>query len=121
MVDSINSAGGKAYYVTPFEEPYPKTFNESCQLIKKYCGEPGRKYIYCYCNEPDYTMHLTGCYSDQSKRLLSTLEIIIESLTEELEDTLVLVTADHGHIASKAVCIKDYPKIMNCLKIKSLK
>jgi hypothetical protein len=90
VVDSINSAGGKAYYVTPFEEPYPKTFNESCQLIKKYCGEPGRKYIYCYCNEPDYTMHLTGCYSDQSKRLLSTLEIIIESLTEELEDTLVL-------------------------------
>lgn len=116
VINRINSSGGKAYYVTPFEEPHPETFEESCELIKKYCEEPGKKYIYCYCNEPDYTMHQTGCYSDESKQVISSLERRIESLTDELKDTLVIVTADHGHMDSKGVCIKNYPRIMDCLK-----
>jgi arylsulfatase A-like enzyme len=61
-------------------------------------------------------MHRTGCYSDEAKRIISSLERMVESLTVELNDTLLIVTADHGHMDSKGVCIKDYPKIMNCLK-----
>lgn len=61
-------------------------------------------------------MHLTGCYSDKAKRVISSLERRIKNLAAELKDTLVIVTADHGHVNSKEVCIKDYPKIMNCLK-----
>ncbi len=116
VINRINSAGGKAYYVTPFMPPNPKTFEEECELIKRYCDEPGQKYIYCYSYEPDYIMHMTGCYSDESKQMISLLEKRIESLTAELKDTLVIITADHGLIDSKCVCIKDYPKIMNCLK-----
>jgi len=85
-------------------------------LIKKYCEEPGQKYIYCYCNEPDNTMHRSGCYSDEAKQMISLLERKIANLTSELKNTLVIVTADHGHLDSQGVCIKDYPKIMNCLK-----
>jgi arylsulfatase A-like enzyme len=116
VIDRINSAGGKAYYVTPFSPPNPETFEDSCELIKTYCKERGQKYIYCYCDEPDHTMHRTGCYSDEAKRIISSLERMVESLTVELNDTLLIVTADHGHMDSKGVCIKDYPKIMNCLK-----
>ena len=114
--DRINSAGGKAYFVAPFIPPHPGTFEESCEIIKTYCEEPGQKYIYCYFNEPDYTMHRMGCYCDEAKQVISSLERRIESLTDELKDTLVVVTADHGHMDSKGVCIKNYPKIMNCLK-----
>ncbi|NLJ95538.1 MAG: alkaline phosphatase family protein [Clostridiales bacterium] len=116
VINKINSAGGRAHYVTPFNPPYPGTFEESCELIKTYCEEPGQKYIYCYCNEPDYTMHRTGCYSDEAKQVISSLEKRIESLADELKNTLVIVTADHGHVDTKGVCIKSYPKIMNCLK-----
>lgn len=116
VINRINSSGGKAYYVTPFNPPYPGTFEESCDLIKAYCEESGQKYIYCYCNEPDYTMHRAGCYSDEAKQILSLLESRIEALTDELKDTLVIITADHGHMDSKGVCIKNYPKIMSCLK-----
>lgn len=116
VISRINSAGGKAYYVTPFVPPYPRTFEESCNLVKTYCEEPGQKYIYCYWTEPDYTMHRAGCYSDEAKQLISSLERRIESLTAGLKDTLAIVTADHGLVDSKGVYIKDYPKIMNCLK-----
>lgn len=116
VISRIHSAGGKAYYVNPFIPPYPGTFEESCELIKKYCEEPGQKYIYCYCNEPDNTMHRSGCYSDEAKQMISLLERKIANLTSELKNTLVIVTADHGHLDSQGVCIKDYPKIMNCLK-----
>jgi len=116
VINRIDSAGGKAYYAIPFVSPYPATFEERCELIKKYCDEPGQKYIYCYCDEPDKTMHLTGCYSEESRKVISWLERKIESLTTELRDTLVIITADHGHVNTKRVCIKDYPNIMNCLK-----
>lgn len=90
VIDRINSAGRKAYCISPFVPPNPGTFDESCELIKKYCEESGQKYIYCYCDEPDNTMYLTGCYSDESKQVILSLERRIKSLTTELKDTLVI-------------------------------
>ena len=37
VIQRINEAGGKGYYVTPFTPPYPTTFEESCELVKVYC------------------------------------------------------------------------------------
>lgn len=58
---------------------------------------------------------LTGT-KDESKQVIALLERKIENLTAILRDTLLILTADHGHVDSKRVCIKDYPKIMDCLK-----
>lgn len=116
VIDRINAAGGKGYYVTPFVPPYPESFDACCELIKAYCQEPGQKYIYCYCDEPDNTIHLTGCYSGEAKQVVSALERRIETLAAELKDTLIIVTADHGMVDVKGVCIKDYPAITDCLK-----
>lgn len=116
VIKRINKAGGKAYYVVPFVQPYPATFDEICELVKTYCNEPGQKYIYCYHDEPDNTMHHTGCYCEEAKQVISSIERRVERLVAELKDTLVIITADHGHMDSKGVCIKDYPEIMDCLK-----
>jgi len=35
VINRINSAGGKAYYVSTFVPPYPGSFEESCRLIKE--------------------------------------------------------------------------------------
>jgi hypothetical protein len=116
VIQRINEAGGKGYYVTPFTPPYPTTFEESCELVKVYCKKPGRKYIYCYCDEPDRVMHFTGCYSDETKQVVASLESRIEALAAELRDTLIIITADHGQVDSKGVCIRDYPVIWGCLE-----
>ena len=115
VVTKINAAGGQAYYATPFIKPYPSDFEGICQRIKELCQLEGRKYIYGYWSEPDYTMHRKGCYHKETQELLTMLEKTVEELCQDLEDTLVIVTADHGHMDSEGVALEDYPEIVQCL------
>ena len=43
------------------------------------------------------------------------MEKTIKDLSSELSDTLLLITADHGHMDSKNLCIRDYPEVLSCL------
>lgn len=115
IADKINAAGGKAYNVAPFVEPFPDSFEKICAQIKNLCETPGQKYIYSYWNEPDGIMHQKGCYGQEAKHTLLQLEEQIRQLSDELTNTLIIVTADHGHIDSKGVAITDYPRITECL------
>lgn len=115
VIDRINKSGQQAHYLIPFAEPYPSTFEELCDNIKETCAKDGKKYIYAYWMEPDDSMHKTGCYSIQSKNVLRQLESQVEELSKQLEDTLLIVTADHGHIDSQGVVITEYSDIMDCL------
>lgn len=113
--DRIRAAGYQAYDATPFAAPYPQTFEEICGRIDALCKREGRKYIYGYWTEPDHIMHEKGCDASEAKRVLCALEDKVEKLCAGLQDTLLLVTADHGHINSRGVCITEYPRIMECL------
>ena len=115
IVDKINAAGGKAYAAMPFLPPYPQTIEAILERVTTLCKEPGKKFIYAYWNEPDSTMHKTGTMSDKSHEMVTTLERIVEESAAKLENTLLLITADHSHIDCENVCILDYPEIMDCL------
>lgn len=115
VVSKIRANGGNAYEVTPFVEPFPDTFEKICACVKDICGKPGKKYIYSYWNEPDHIMHRKGCYGAEAVQTIQTLEKQVKDLCGTLENTLVIVTADHGHMDSKGVSITDYPEIMDCL------
>ena len=39
----------------------------------------------------------------------------LRAYAQQLEDTLILVTADHGHIDTKYAVLQEYPKICECL------
>ena len=47
---------------------------------------------------------------------LAYLEEMITAMASELEDTLLIVTADHGHIDTDVVYLKDYPALWECLE-----
>lgn len=115
IVEKINRHGGEAYEVMPFAESFPKTMEEVCGQVEIVCKRPGKKYIYAYWNEPDSTMHETGCYSSRTKQVMRKLEEQIRTLSEKLERTLLIVTADHGLVDTRNVSITDYPEIMDCL------
>ena len=60
-------------------------------------------------------MHETGCYSSQTKQIMRKLEQQVQALSDKLEKTLLIVTADHGLVDTQNVSITDYPEIMDCL------
>lgn len=116
VYSKLVSAGHKAYYATPFVEPYPGNFDAICDLVISLCAEEGNKYIYAYWNEPDTTMHKYGCYCKETKDMLASLEQKVKEMSEQLKDTLLIVTADHGHVDGRNVTITDYPEIMEYLE-----
>ncbi len=115
VIEKINKSGGTAYGAMPFLAPYPKSMEEICERIKTLCKEPERKYIYAYWNQPDGLLHRNGCNAQVVKEELETLEYMVKQLVDACEDTLFLVTADHGHIDTEYVVLQDYPAICDCL------
>jgi hypothetical protein len=105
----------KCCRVSPFGEYKTDTNEEICAHLKALCNEAGRKYIYAYHYQPDGDMHKTGCYSERVKADIVLFDKQIELLCDNLSDTLLIVTADHGLIDNEYLMIEDYPEIIECL------
>jgi hypothetical protein len=115
ILDRIKDAGGNAYAAMPFLPPYPQSMEAILDRVQTLCGEPGKKFIYAYWNEPDFTMHMTGTASSETHAMITGLERMVEKTVSGLSDTLIMIVADHGHMDSRNCCLKDYPEVMNCL------
>lgn len=56
-----------------------------------------RHYIYTYWGDPDHTMHEVGCYDPAVFEKVADIDRRVAQFSREMpEDTLLLVTADHG-------------------------
>lgn len=107
IVEKIRKNGGNAFEVTPFVKPFPDSFDKICEQIKTLCRQSGKKYVYGYWNEPDFTMHRKGCYGVNARETLQKLKEQVLGSCKELEDSLVIVTADHGLVESKGITLTD--------------
>ncbi|MBP5402406.1 MAG: alkaline phosphatase family protein [Treponema sp.] len=118
IVDKISKAGIKTCHIAPylFKDKQNLTIDLICKKIKECCDEPERKFVYAYWNNPDGDLHNFGVNSEQVHNTLIHIEKTVAELTESLEDTLFIITADHGHLDTDGVKIQNYPKIMNCLE-----
>lgn len=115
VIAKMNRAGAKACYATPFAPPFPQTLSQVLDRVAELCAQDGPKYIYSYWNEPDSTMHRDGCYVETSRSVLREIEQTVREYADRLSDTLLIVTADHGHIDSRNMCLEDYPEMTDCL------
>lgn len=113
--DRISKTGVTAHYLAKFWGERPQTYSELCGNIRKHCLEPNRTYIYAYWDEPDCTMHNRGVDGEKIGKLLTDMEKTTEQLAAELDDTLLIVTADHGHINVKNKLLTDYDDLTECL------
>ena len=117
ITDEINEEGKyKSRILFPFGEEKYDDLDNMLSLIKEECNSEGKKYIYAYDDEPDHTMHEFGPDSAEVKELIKMRNNKVEALCNELEDTIIFVIADHGHIKIDNIFLKNYPDIIEMLE-----
>ncbi len=93
-------------------------FDQMCSRIECAVSKNSNpKLISAYWTEPDHTAHLNGTSSVAVSKTLQEIDLRLQKMAENLKDTLVIISADHGLIDVQEVYIDDYPKLYNMLKI----
>lgn len=119
VYEKINRAGrAKACSVSRFGDRRIESFGGLCGEIASLCGESGRHYVYGYWESPDDLMHRDGCGAKSVADCMRLLERQVQELSGRLgSDTLLLVTADHGHRDVKSYCVLSrYPELTGLLE-----
>ena len=112
----INEKGiDKGYSLFPFGEDSYEDIDDLYNKIENICNTEDKKYIYAYDNEPDHTMHELGSDSKEAKDIIIDRNKRIEKLANSLEDTIIFVVADHGHLNVEDIFLDDYPDVVECL------
>ncbi len=85
-----------------------------CDSIKSICNNKDENFILAYSDKPDVLLHKYGCKSNEVKDFVLNAENEIEKLCNELENTntLVIVSADHGH--------KDIEKVYDVIEMEEI-
>ena len=114
----------KAYEIMPtYSEKRAKrtlkadSINQLIDGIELLCSAPHDKFIMAYCDNPDGILHKYGTESDEAKEFVLNTELSIKKMCENLdEDTIVIISADHGHLnIENPHSILDFPEILECL------
>jgi len=117
IFDRINETGsGKAYYVSMFGTTHIDTFDQLTHTVIDLCTRDEKKFVYAYWHQPDTLMHQNGCYDASITQELQHLENEVEKMAGNLSDTLLVVTADHGHKNLSYDTLTDYPHLVKMLK-----
>lgn len=114
----IKEANGKTISIDPFGEDVTYKENDLdafADSIYEACSQPGHKYIYAYFTDPDYTMHNFGTNAPETHDRINEINTKLEQLANKLKDTLIVITADHGHRDIKYKFLSDYPKLNETL------
>lgn len=91
-----------------------------CESIKSICTNKDNNFILAYNDNPDALLHKYGCDSEEARNFILNAEKNIEQLCLDLKgtNTLVIVSADHGHKdIEKVYNIKDIEEIQDCIII----
>ena len=116
----VNEINEKTSYIgcelMPFGSDKYENLDDMLNQIVEKTKEPGKKYIYAYDTEPDSTMHEYGPDSPESKRLIIERDNKILDLCNKIEDALVIVVADHGHIKVDNLFLSDYPDLQELME-----
>ena len=91
--------------------------DEICENITMLCSNKDKKFIMAYCDNPDGVLHKFGCKSKEVYNMIIHSEKCIEEMKKELtDDTIIIISADHGHKdINKVYDLLEYPEIQECL------
>ena len=92
------------------------TIEELRDGVVELCYGNEKKFIYCYCTEPDSTMHEYGVTSKNAIDKIYRIDSAIKTIQKETDNTLIVITADHGHFDVQGyIDLYEDNEVMNCL------
>lgn len=115
-IEEINGKGS-AVYVSPFSKHHIKSVPHICKTVKRLSRKRKKKYIYTYWHQPDGAMHGHGVTSQEAHEQILHINREVEKLCGKLENSLIIITADHGLCDSVNEYLEDYPNLFSMLKI----
>lgn len=117
IMDEINDKGKyNGYTLFPFGNNSYANIDDLYNQIEYLCNQDGKKYIYAYDIEPDHTMHELGTDVIEVKNIIKNINNKVEELSKKLNDTIIFVIADHGHLNVENIMLEDYPDVVECLE-----
>lgn len=116
IIDKINATGeARAYGIFPTGVGAYESRDEAYNRIINLSRNSGKKLIYAYFDDFDYSMHEYGVESDFIRDEMFKIDDEVKSLCENLQDSIVFVTADHGYVGSERIILKDYKDIYSLI------
>ena len=106
----------ETHELLPFKDIEYKIFNNQVEKIIELCKNPNKKFIYAYYEDPDSLLHEYGIDSEIVKIEFKNINSNLEYLCNNIEDSVVIITADHGHIDTYYYNLDNYPSIKNLLE-----
>ena len=77
------------------------------------------KFQYIYYNYPDEILHIDGIYGKATKEKMKSIDKFVESYANRLPDnTLLIISADHGHTSCNPLDISEFKSLNNLLERK---
>ena len=120
-----NASSVKAYEVTPsYSDRRSKrsmradNIDDMLDSILMLCNNNDtKKFIMGYSDEPDHTLHLYGTDSEEVNTMIKSFEEKISKMCDNLpDDSIVIISADHGHKnIEKVYSILDFPELLECM------
>lgn len=119
IMKRIEEVNGRrsAYCVSFFSKYHSKSVEDICKTVYKLSKKRKRKYIYAYWHQPDGAMHGHGVTSKEAHEQILHINREVEKLCSKLENSLIIITADHGLCDSVNEYLEDYPNLFSMLKI----
>lgn len=114
-IEEVNGKGS-AVYVSPFSKHHIKSVPHICKTVKRLSRKRKKKYIYTYWHQPDGAMHGHGVTSKEAHEQILHINREVEKLCGKLQNSLIIITADHGLCDSVNLFLEDYPEINSMLK-----
>ena len=94
-----------------------QTFEEMCNRYIEEIKDKDKSFCYMYWTEPDTCMHINGAYSLEAKKILSEMDNVLNKMSESIsDDTLIIITADHGHIDVKPIYLANFTDLLSMLE-----
>ncbi len=106
----------ETYTVLPFKEEKYEILSNQVDKIIELSKLPNKKFIYAYYEDPDHLLHDYGINSELVKNEFKNINDNLEYMCSKLEDSVVIIIADHGHINCEYYNLDNYPSIKGLLE-----